>query len=62
MDNKTSYLRGHSTQKFQIKTFFSQKHFLDYFYAKFPVDFDYDSHKVPNPMLIEILIIFHTAL
>ena len=34
---------GDTALIFSSKNFFSRKSFLDYFYAKFPVDFDYDS-------------------
>jgi len=44
------------------KYIFLKKIFLDHFHAKFPVDYDYDSYKVSNPMLIEILIILDIAL
>ena len=37
------HLRWHSPLIFIRKLFFSQKTFLDYFYAKCPADFDYDS-------------------
>ena len=48
-------LRGRSTENFIEKLFFLKTTFFDYFYAKFTVDFDYDSYNVPNQMLIEIL-------